>query len=292
MFLDKKSYCRILYGFTNKYNEFLLHPELAQKIINNSDEKIQRNSSKARVLMLSDAISRGFWQFNYVPIIIDIKGNCIDGFHRLKACILSGVSIKVLIICDVETDLINTIDSDSRPRSASAVYKISKKGEVSYIMETTSSAGFIDRYNNGLYSHSTETGVSKSSTPEILRWINDNNFNKFVCDNMPELSESTRLLNASTFLGIKWVILEKQKDSSSKEIVNAFFKDVLHGDGKIKSNVAILRKRLHNAKYGDNVQKLTQMNIVSAIVKTWNACFNDTQIKVLSKLNKVPDIAC
>lgn len=77
-----------------------------------------RNIRPKHVSMLAAAILRGEWRLNGASIVFDEHGHLLDGQHRLRAVIESGVSIETIIVRGVPRSVMPTIDTGSRRGAA------------------------------------------------------------------------------------------------------------------------------------------------------------------------------
>lgn len=62
----------------------------------------------------ADAMSAGAWVYNGQPILFDKNEKLVDGRKRLMASVLSGVTIRTLVVRGVHPDTIHTIDQHRR----------------------------------------------------------------------------------------------------------------------------------------------------------------------------------
>ena len=94
-------------------------PQIARQWLDSTDPSIQRRLSNAHVSYLAKEMKNGYWDLNGQPIQIDQKGNVVNGQHRLNACIESGCDFQSLVVFNVETSAIKTIDEGARARTLS-----------------------------------------------------------------------------------------------------------------------------------------------------------------------------
>lgn len=101
------------------YNVEVITPELAQeildksKIIFNSKEKGKSKQRRVRwktVDLYVKAIQEGRWRLNGETIKLDKFGAVIDGQHRLWAVIKAGIPTSFLVVRDVDSEDVGTID--------------------------------------------------------------------------------------------------------------------------------------------------------------------------------------
>lgn len=96
-------------------------PELAKSWLQQNTDN--RNLNESHVRKLSDALLNGRFQCNGDTIRIAKNGILLDGQHRLHAIARSGVSVRMIIVFDLEPEVASTIDQ-GKPRSVSDILKI------------------------------------------------------------------------------------------------------------------------------------------------------------------------
>jgi hypothetical protein len=69
-----------------------------------------RNVSATAVNRYANDMTRGRWALNGESIVIDDNGNVIDGQHRLRAVIKSGVSIQSVVVRGADQSVFPTFD--------------------------------------------------------------------------------------------------------------------------------------------------------------------------------------
>lgn len=88
--------------------EIVLTPEIAEGFLRLNVSN--RPMSKRYMQGLARAMARGEWEFNGDAIRLSSTGKLIDGQHRCAAVVHSGVSIKTLLITDLNESVFSTID--------------------------------------------------------------------------------------------------------------------------------------------------------------------------------------
>jgi hypothetical protein len=76
-------------------------PAKAAKYLEAVDIEHQRKLRPTTVQGYSASMKAGQWLPNHQPIAFDTAGRCIDGQHRLHACVDSGVTIQMAVARDV-----------------------------------------------------------------------------------------------------------------------------------------------------------------------------------------------
>lgn len=94
----------------------VLTPEVARELL--AENGHNRNLRPARVVQLAEAMRRGEWVLNGETVKIAEDGTLLDGQHRLKAVLDSGVSIESLVMRDLPVEVQDTVDTGRRRRLA------------------------------------------------------------------------------------------------------------------------------------------------------------------------------
>lgn len=99
-------------------------PEIAAAMLAHSPEH-QRGVKERYAASLAQAMRRGEWVVNGESIVVDEEGHTIDGQHRLRAVVASGVTIYSLVVrgVSVSRDVFATLNV-GKSRSLADVIKI------------------------------------------------------------------------------------------------------------------------------------------------------------------------
>lgn len=92
-------------------NEILLTPEIAAKLLASNDSN--RPCNQAHVNRLSEEMKSGRWRFNGDTICWN-GARLIDGQHRCKAVLKSGVSIRAILVTGLDSDVFDTKDTGKK----------------------------------------------------------------------------------------------------------------------------------------------------------------------------------
>lgn len=88
-------------------------PAMANKWLESTTFR-NRNVSVAAVNRYATDMAEGRWALNGESIVLDDNGNVIDGQHRLRAVIKSGVPIQSVIVRGVDQSVFPTFDVGSK----------------------------------------------------------------------------------------------------------------------------------------------------------------------------------
>jgi len=91
-------------------------PVAARKLLESNTHN--RNLRPPHVAQLAEAMKRGEWELNGQTIKIATDGTLLDGQHRLRAVVDSGVKIRSLVMRGLPIDAQDTVDTGRRRRLA------------------------------------------------------------------------------------------------------------------------------------------------------------------------------
>lgn len=129
----------------------IIDPVAAEKLLGT---RPNRNISKRRVTTLAAQLLADLWRFNGEPIILNEKGQLLDGQHRLSAVSQSGVPIVTLVLTGVPDDVFHTLNTGTS-RNISDVLQVAGESHTSQLAAAIRS---VIGYRKVL-----EVGVDKTS---------------------------------------------------------------------------------------------------------------------------------
>lgn len=97
----------------------IITPKMATEMLERNT--INRVLTTPHVVRIAKQIVEGKWQYNGDTIKITIKGDILDGQHRLWAVIEANQSIDTLVVFDIEETAMTTVDTVRRPRSGADI---------------------------------------------------------------------------------------------------------------------------------------------------------------------------
>jgi hypothetical protein len=120
-------------------------PALAKSLLDSSDHNLQRTSNLANIASFAQDMREGRWELNGEAIALDTRGNIINGFHRLKAIVLSCVPVRTVIITGVKPECIHTYDQNKK-RTKKETTEVVTKDKKFADVKTACVAGYYERF--------------------------------------------------------------------------------------------------------------------------------------------------
>lgn len=128
-----------------------------------------RRISERHVAVLSQIMLSRDMRLNGETIIFSSDGRLLDGQHRLKACIESGVAFDALVVFGVSPDAFETIDT-GRTRSTGDILGIDGIGSANKVASATQAlVAFVD--NGGFLTSSCAINNVRKATPPLVARI-------------------------------------------------------------------------------------------------------------------------
>ena len=258
----KKKYTKIIMAIT------LLTPEKAKMLLDGMYE-FQRKISNCHIMRYTDAIERGLWLFDGMPIRVDWFGRMFDGQHRCEAVIRTGKAIRVLIIYGLDPETYKVCDRGKTRNFADALRRNGEK-YCKYLAFALISVQIYKEKGNfnrgGVFRYTLQTD-------DILKLLKQR----------PELRTSIQKVRSvkpvlSVGIAATMHYLFSEIDSAKAD---EFFRKLATGeDCKKKDPILALRDRLLFDK-GQAI-KMEREYKLAIIIKAWNAF---RQGKPLTKLS-------
>lgn len=243
----------------------IITPALAKAML--TKNTANRPVSQNHVLNLAREMSMGKWVSNAEPIRLgyDEHGNerVIDGQHRLHSVVLSGVSIRALVVTGLSADVFSTIDIGVRRSAGETLAALGEKNP----RELAATLAIVERYNTGRIA-----AQQKYSNREVVDMLD-----KYPgVRNSVELCDKTKkLLPRSVLAGCHFIFSLQDKDAADLMVSK-----LLSGSGlNEKEPVFMLRERL--VQNSMSKTKLSYPYIMALVIKTWNAQRRGTPLRLL-----------
>jgi hypothetical protein len=240
----------------------VITPEIAAKMLERNT--INRPMSRIHVAFLKREMTSGKWKFNGDTIVTN-GTRLIDGQHRLRACVESGVSFETLVVEGIEQDVFDTKDIGKRRSKGDT---LAVKGEKNTKL-LASTLVFVDEYITG------PSMKSKQYTNMDVEAL----LQKYP-DIRPSVTFASSARKRSAITGTMIAGCHYLFSRKDAELAELFFDALLRGvDLQDDEPVYLLRERLNLNAFSK--AKLPQVEIFALMIKAWNATREGRQIKVL-----------
>lgn len=233
----------------------------------------QRDLSQVNVDIFANAMLRGSWEFNGAPIIIGTGGKLMDGQHRLKAVVQSGIARDFVVVRGVASNTFGTIDTGAR-RGLKDVLSIGNEKNAPVLATAINTHA---AYANGR-SFATKMRRHSATYPELVTYLEENptlrGSVKFVA------SFATKLINVIKLSRGSLAALHALFASKDKSFADEFITKLVNGEdfsrGRSDQPVKAVRLKLI-ADATQRAASLSQSQKCVVVTLGWNAArANDT----------------
>lgn len=240
-----------------------------------------RNLSQAMVDKYAAEMKAGNWdEDNGETIKIAPDGGVLDGQHRLWAIFQSGVTLRLLVVFDVDKDCFKTIDI-GKIRTPGDVVGIAGVKNPNVVAGAAAIAIAIESKKYGLETHSPTKNISRSSLID------------YCVKNQAQLEESARqgnrvgigkMLSGSSAAACHYLFVTRSKAADRGLLANAFFEQLGSGlfDNRFaagKSPIFVLREKLMANRM--SVSRMQAPALIGLTIKAWNAYISSRSVGVL-----------
>lgn len=260
----------------------LITPEYASILLGNNDNN--RALSLKIAKQYAEEMKAGNWQLNGDAIRIDINGKLLDGQHRLKACILSGISLETLIITGLPKSTFKTMDTGKATGTADSL----KISGYSYTSCLASASRFTKKWllgerNINIYNG----GVRKFSNTVMLEFVSLHPNLETCCQICStDYARITRQLGYGVAAGCFYLFNRKDP-----KLAVEFFTRLTDGIN-LESGDLILGLRDKLSELSAEKFKVMQGQKALILIQVWNRLRkNETKGKVvMHNVNELPEI--
>ena len=144
----------------------IITPALAKQYL--AKNKNNRAIKERTLSMLVRAIKDGSFALTHQGIAFDEEGNLIDGQHRLMACVIADIPIKVLVSREVKTDAVQFVDIGVK-RDFADVIKMTGRYEDSPALRNKGTSAAMKQLV--YYGYNTGIKLSILETCELLEYF-------------------------------------------------------------------------------------------------------------------------
>ena len=227
----------------------------------------------------------GRWAQNAEAIKFAGNNRCLlDGQHRLKAIVVSGKTIPMLVATGLEESTFTTMDI-GRPRGLGDSLGILGESNKNTLAAVIRCLYFYDKSDGEVCW--TVARFPNPSVPELLEWYNDSDtIGKSV---EFAIEHRANFYTPTCTAAMRCILLEADYKQPN---VDAFLIEVSEGEGITKSNPTYLcRERLiraaaergrRAAAVGHGSRGVSQAEVYYILFRTWKAYCNNEQLRRLS----------
>lgn len=245
-------------------------PQVAQMMLEHNTHN--RNLTASRAQAYARDMASGNWRYTGEGIKFGPDGTLLDGQTRLRAIVLSGVTITMPVWRGIDPDAQLVMDS-GRPRSNSAA--LSLRGEKDVVTLRAIICADFQWCHYGAQSAFTPNGKRRVTPSEMLDWLAIR----------PDLREAVRYARAlyeedpsipRSVYGVLWYEL----GLISPEDRDKFFSDFAAGIGRSASDPLVaLRKAAAAAAASSNTRVRSAQYRAALVIRAWNAFRDGVEIK-------------
>jgi hypothetical protein len=266
-------------------------PKIAARMLKPTLNVHQRDLSQVNVDIFANAMLRNKWEFNGAPIIIGTGGKLMDGQHRLRAVIQSGIARDFVVVRGVAPNTFGTIDTGAR-RGLKDVLSIGNEKNAPVLATAINTHR---AYTRGR-SFATKMRRHSATYPELVKYLEKN----------PSLRGSVKFVDgfATKFVNViklsrgSLAALHALCAIKDRAFADEFFTKLVSGDdfsrGKSDQPVKAARLKLI-ADATQRAASLSQSQKCVVVTLAWNAArANDTigrfQVSARGGKNKAREI--
>jgi hypothetical protein len=262
-------------------------PTKAKEWLNNSHNRPNRHLSPARVSKLVKDMLAGNWKCNGDAIRFYEFDGIADGQHRLQACIQSGVTIKTLVVGNLNIDCLPTIDQ-GRPKRRHDILRMSGfKASTMLAPALRFAASYLSHGDPTAVRDVTRTLYSQQA---VLDFVGAHPDLYDAAQDSPRLYKKThKLLTPASAVALLWIMRRVDHDDAE-----TFFAD-LHLGANLSANdpVFLLRERLtkdreYHLKRNEVIDSTIRWMRLTAVA--WNARRRGSTLRRLNLPSRWPKL--
>ena len=246
-----------------------LTPELANEYLckNPSNRKL----SKAAVRRWADAMRAGHWQVNGESIKFNTADELVDGQHRLKAVVVSGVTIDSIVIRGLEKTAFETLDAGKGRSGGDCLYILDYKNPNAL----AATARMLIKYETPYWGKTAVRHMAKPSNNDLLAAVERHPGLSHFGNKYMLRPQFTSLIPHSVGM-FCYYLATRVDEARAKE----FFVALSSGEGH---EVPV---RLHEVleERRQEYIKPTSDEKCAWVIQAWNAYYNGKPLRRLSRI--------
>lgn len=258
-----------------KISKKIFTKEDAERIILEQNTKNYRAPKVHIVKMYADEMAQGRWIANGDSIRFDRNGVLIDGQHRLKAIIKSGVPQEFVVVEDLDPECVKTIDI-AHKRS---IEDYLKNQEECYTKGTTAVVKIVMnlRKSNKQIGQSAGNG-SPSNMMVVDEYMRDrDNYAKATAYGKEISKESKGALKPSHVGAIFYYLVHEM--GTNEDYVREFFFDIVNTK---RNDKTIYGKTFDKLENKDGKLGRSMREIMNVYITCWNARIHNCTTRLQS----------
>ena len=231
-----------------------------------------RRLNPSHVRRIALQMKNGQWLFNGDTICFDTNGILVDGQHRLEAIVESGVTVKCIIVRNLDPQVIMTKDIEMKTRNLSDLLAMDKVKDASNV------AAIVARFTNLQTGRCIVGGGNAHSSPVDMRFSESTVWDKYdyyykykdLFDSFSAVSHKyykkrqSFLSRAEIGAFFAHLVIIK---NHNMEKVNSFFSQLYFGNEECPA-IGTLRDKLNKDVDKGNVMLGSHKQAL--FIKTWN----------------------
>ena len=236
-------------------------PEIAALWLDKNRDN-QRNVMRSHVMHLAKEMIEGRWTVTGQPIIFDANDHMIDGQHRLRAVVLSGVSVTMMVTRGVAESAFMAIDR-GRPRTSGNIFAI--RG-IKDCNQVASICNNFWKYRRALKTSGSVNSYDRASASELLDVFDANPGGYYAA--LGPAGAVHRVIGLPPSVGGACHFIASEIPESSEEVA-LFFEGLVSGSGLMDGS-PILYLRNTIIRSDKSRLKIGSMHMFALTAKAWN----------------------
>ena len=247
----------------------LITPKIAQMYLkNNNQNRKLRTGYLARYI---DDMSNGRWMEGTSETIkISKKGNVLDGQHRFRAIIATGISIECVVAYDLDEEIFKVLDTGAL-RSASDIFGIAK---IKYSSQMPAIIAKYSAFSKGIIGNTERTiGIKPSNNQLMEIYISNEEMWLDIVRASERWYEAFNKIITVKLIGGFYAAI---KDSNRSE---SFMNELCTGENITNPIIKVLRQKLLQDRL--STKKIPSSLKEAYLIKSWNMYAKNINVSLL-----------
>lgn len=219
----------------------------------------------------------GQWHYDGSPIRFDVKGELIDGQHRLWAIIESGTTQEFLVLTGLRTEAFATIDT-GKARNFADILSIAHP-ELGQFTSHASVTKLIYQWERGARGSQLLANRSEVISPEVLLEYLEANQEAIIEANLVgrRISQRVPIVTGSVGALTYWVLSDIDEDDCED-----FLDKLISGAGLAEGNPILALRNFFYRSASVKNQRVPADVQIAVIIKAWNAYRQGREVRVMA----------